>query len=102
MPILFTKKKRSLLLQKNRCQGCGLCVVACPNGVLELSDELNMRAAYIPRVKDGKERSCILCQRCEFACPAWAIYLIVDQSDSDPEAINSSSSNNTKKSGSEA
>lgn len=97
MPIILTKKKRSLFLQKNRCQGCGLCVVACPNGVLELSDELNMRAAYIPRVKEGKEQSCILCQRCEFACPAWAIYIVDEQPEQDPAAQASSPKNSARK-----
>jgi Fe-S-cluster-containing hydrogenase component 2 len=78
VPTFFTKGKKNLFFQKNRCQGCELCVVACPTGVLELSDELNMRAAYIPRVKAGKEKSCIMCSRCEFACPNWAIYLVDD------------------------
>ncbi len=50
--------------------------MACPTGVLEMSGEMNMRAAFIPKVKDGKERSCIMCQRCEYACPAWAIYIV--------------------------
>jgi 2-oxoglutarate ferredoxin oxidoreductase subunit delta len=79
LPNLLTKGKKGLFLQKNRCQGCELCVVACPTGVLELSDEFNMRAARIPKVKAGKEKSCILCQRCEFACPNWAIYVVDEQ-----------------------
>nr|MDO8084089.1 4Fe-4S dicluster domain-containing protein [Candidatus Sigynarchaeum springense]MDO8115923.1 4Fe-4S dicluster domain-containing protein [Candidatus Sigynarchaeota archaeon] len=79
MPILLMKAKRILFFQKNRCQGCEMCVVACPTGVLDLSDEYNMRAAQVPRVKPGKEKSCILCQRCEFACPNWAIYVIDEQ-----------------------
>nr|MDO8115278.1 4Fe-4S binding protein [Candidatus Sigynarchaeota archaeon] len=79
MPKLLTKGKRSLFFQKNRCQGCNLCIVVCPTGVLESSGDLNMRAANVPRVKAGKEKSCILCQRCEFACPNWAIYIIDEQ-----------------------
>ncbi|MEX2680511.1 MAG: 4Fe-4S dicluster domain-containing protein [Candidatus Sigynarchaeota archaeon] len=79
MPKLLTKRKKVLFFQKNRCQGCEMCVVVCPTGVLELSDEYNMRAAQIPKIKAGKEKSCILCQRCEFACPNWAIYVIDEQ-----------------------
>ncbi|MBN2151574.1 MAG: 4Fe-4S dicluster domain-containing protein [Candidatus Lokiarchaeota archaeon] len=79
MPKLLTKGSKALFFQKNRCQGCEMCVVVCPTGVLELSDEYNMRAARVPRVKHGKEVSCILCQRCEFACPNWAIYVVDEQ-----------------------
>jgi 2-oxoglutarate ferredoxin oxidoreductase subunit delta len=86
------KGPKSLFLQKNRCQGCELCIIACPTGVLDMSDEINMRAARLPRVKEGKERSCILCQRCEFACPAWAIYLVDEQ----PEAASPESSENVE------
>ncbi|MHA1793119.1 MAG: 4Fe-4S dicluster domain-containing protein [Promethearchaeota archaeon] len=86
MPILLTKGHKSLYFQKNRCQGCEACIVACPTGVLEMSSELNMRAAFIPKVKDGKERSCIFCQRCEYACPVWAIYVIQNTEEGESES----------------
>ena len=81
MPKLFSKDGKCLFLQENRCLGCEGCIVACPTGVLEMSDTLNMCAAFIPKVKDGKEKSCTLCQRCELACPAWAIYVVDDDGD---------------------
>jgi len=43
---------------------------------LEPGDELNMRVAYLPRVKQGKEKYCTGCRRCEFACPEWCIYVL--------------------------
>ncbi|MBD3188433.1 4Fe-4S dicluster domain-containing protein [Candidatus Bathyarchaeota archaeon] len=76
MPIILSKDNKNLYLQQNRCQGCSACVVACPTGVLGMSNQLNMRLACIPRVLPRKEDSCVLCHRCELACPAWAIYLI--------------------------
>jgi formate hydrogenlyase subunit 6/NADH:ubiquinone oxidoreductase subunit I len=41
----------------------------CPTGILEMGDELNMRIAYIPRVKEGKAKYCTACKRCEYGCP---------------------------------
>lgn len=53
-----------------------MCISICPTGILELSNELNMRIAYIPTVKEGKAKYCSACRRCEFACPDWCIYII--------------------------
>jgi len=46
---------------------------------LELSDELNYRIAYIPKVKEAKEKYCSACRRCEYACPDWCIYVLDDE-----------------------
>ena len=70
------EKKFSLFLNKDRCGGCEICVAVCPTGILEISDMLNMRIAYIPRVKEGKEKYCVACRRCEYGCPDWAIYVL--------------------------
>ncbi len=73
------EKKFSLFLNANRCQGCEICVSLCPTGILEIGDELNMRIAYLPRVKKGKEKYCAFCRRCEYGCPVWAIYMLNDE-----------------------
>ena len=56
-----------------------MCVNLCPTGILEVSEELNMRISYIPRVKEGKEKYCMACRRCEYGCPDWAIYVLFDE-----------------------
>ena len=38
-----------------------------------------MRVSYIPRVKEGKEKYCMACRRCEYGCPDWAIYVLEDE-----------------------
>ncbi|OLS14275.1 MAG: 4Fe-4S ferredoxin [Promethearchaeota archaeon CR_4] len=83
MPKLIVKKdkKKSLMLNIHRCQGCELCIVACPTGILEMSDRLNVRFANPPRVRAGKENSCQFCRRCELACPVWAIYVVEEKED---------------------
>ncbi|MFX1572421.1 MAG: 4Fe-4S dicluster domain-containing protein [Promethearchaeota archaeon] len=73
------EKKFSLFLNKNRCGGCYACVAICPTGILEISDELNYRIAYIPKVKEGKEKYCVGCRRCEYCCPDWCIYVLDEE-----------------------
>ncbi len=53
-----------------------MCISLCPTDIFELSDELNMRIAYIPQVKGGKGKYCTGCRRCEYGCPDWCIYVL--------------------------
>ncbi|MHA1803916.1 MAG: 4Fe-4S dicluster domain-containing protein [Promethearchaeota archaeon] len=88
MPKLIENKEKHfvLFLNKNRCGGCESCVTLCPTGILEMSDELNMRVSFIPKVKEGKEKYCTACRRCEFGCPDWAIYILDESQLSSVEA----------------
>lgn len=75
MPVLYksTEKDKVLILQRNRCKGCDLCINVCPNKALEQSKELNKSVQYPPAaVNDGK---CTFCRLCEYTCPDFAIYV---------------------------
>ena len=78
IPKLLENKEKSfsLFLNKNRCGGCQACVYVCPTGILEMGNELNMRIAYTPQVKEGKAKYCTACKRCEYGCPDWCIYIL--------------------------
>ena len=56
----------------DRCKGCGYCIKYCPREVLELSNEINSKGFYFPRVKD--EDACLSCGLCEIICPEFAIW----------------------------
>ncbi len=56
----------------DRCKGCGYCIKYCPRGVLEFSNELNVKGYYFPQVKD--EDACLNCGLCEIICPEFAIW----------------------------
>jgi NAD-dependent dihydropyrimidine dehydrogenase PreA subunit len=48
------------------CKGCGLCVPACPPGVLAMTTRLNSRG-YHPVAYLGT--GCTACGICYYACP---------------------------------
>ena len=89
MPKVIENKeeKFSLFLNKDRCGGCQACISVCPTGILEISDVLNYRIAYIPKVKEGKGKYCTGCRRCEYCCPDWCIYVLDDEKQNHSEKV---------------
>jgi 2-oxoglutarate ferredoxin oxidoreductase subunit delta len=56
-----------VLINRERCKGCELCVGACPREVLVMSDDFN-RSGYHFSVYRNKE-SCTSCTFCAVICP---------------------------------
>lgn len=65
------KKLKRLLIIKDWCKGCGICVNFCPKGVLELSGEDKAEAV--------RPQDCICCILCELRCPDLAIEVQMEQ-----------------------
>jgi 2-oxoglutarate ferredoxin oxidoreductase subunit delta len=60
-----------LVVHREQCKGCGLCVPVCPKKVLEIAQEVNTKGyfpAYPARYED-----CIFCAICCTMCPDLAI-----------------------------
>lgn len=50
------------------CKGCGLCVSACPKGILKIdTDKINQKG-YSPAVMTDQDK-CIGCAFCATMCP---------------------------------
>ncbi len=52
---------------ENLCKGCGLCVGACPKGIVALSNKLNAKGYHPAEVKE--QEKCIGCAFCATMCP---------------------------------
>ncbi len=62
-----------VLIDKERCKGCGFCVEFCPRGAVEMSDELNPKGYTLAAVAD--ESKCLGCSLCDILCPEFAVHL---------------------------
>lgn len=74
MPNLGSVDKNIVAIDLERCKGCNLCVVVCPQQNLSLSTSLN-RNGYHPAVFSyhGKKGDCTACGLCYLNCPDFAI-----------------------------
>ena len=63
-------------IDKDRCKGCGLCVIVCPKNVLEMSSEVSAKG-YFP-AHQARPEDCIYCAMCCTMCPDVAITITED------------------------
>ena len=54
-----------------RCKGCALCVSACPESILDLSENFNKQGHHYATCTDADR--CTACMSCAIICPDAAI-----------------------------
>ncbi len=74
-----------------KCAGCGLCVRACPQNLIELilpQRNIQTACSNMDAGKTAREacsNSCIACRICEKNCPADAVHVVDNRAVIDPQ-----------------
>lgn len=63
----MAKIKGAIVVDIERCKGCNLCVVSCPENVISLSREVNAKGYNYAYMEHPE--SCTGCSNCGIICP---------------------------------
>jgi len=62
----------AVMIERDLCKSCGLCVEFCPRGLITLDNELNKRGVP-PAALTGDAERCTGCGNCAAMCAEAAI-----------------------------
>ena len=63
----MAKARGAVVIEKEVCKGCNLCVVACPQDVLALHKEVNSKGYHYSHMANPE--ACTGCTNCSAVCP---------------------------------
>ncbi len=59
--------KGAIVVDREKCKGCGVCIVNCPAQVIALTKEVNSKG--YPMAYMAKPEACTGCTNCATVCP---------------------------------
>jgi len=74
----MSKPKGEIVIDAERCKGCGLCIWVCPKGNIKLADQEDYRGIRISSY--DKNHKCTGCTFCAIICPDVAIEVYKERS----------------------
>jgi len=66
----MAKIKGVIVVDIQRCKGCGVCIPACPQDVIRLAVDVNNKGYNFAEMQND---GCIGCANCAIVCPDGAI-----------------------------
>lgn len=73
----MAKKRGKIILDREACKACYLCVSVCPQNVITVSENLNQKGYYPAEFTEAdlseEDRTCTGCASCAVMCPDVAI-----------------------------
>lgn len=74
------KIKGAIVVNTERCKGCGLCVVACPLHIISLTTKQVNKKGYV-FAQQIKDDTCTSCTSCAVVCPdgCISVYRVKEQ-----------------------
>lgn len=58
-----------LVLDVERCKGCGYCVSACPQDLIKINNTYNRKGYPVASFKSKDAENCRACKLCAEVCP---------------------------------
>lgn len=69
--------KAKIIVDREKCKGCGYCITACPHELIDFDDNFNARGYHPVIAVNGA--LCNGCGLCAVICPDVAIEVWVNQ-----------------------
>lgn len=60
----------TIIVETDKCKGCELCIVACPQKCIQLSKKFNLKGYHFAELKND---TCTGCINCALVCPDYCI-----------------------------